>query len=150
MANNFNTSDFLKGAYFSPITVGQHKVTLGKIKITLDTKADGSDASYIVVPMTFSNGRKVDNRFYSIGVKIFCDQIRNQLNDTTDYKKITDFFKTLEDKEVDVWVSKRNYASNDGTPKTTLQYDFVAPVEASNEEPTEEPTEETTEEHPFG
>jgi len=142
MANNFNTSDFLRGAYFSPITVGQHKVTLGKVKIVLDTKENGDDASYILAPMTFVNGRKVDNRFYGIGAKIFCDQLRQQLEDTTDYKKVTEFLKTLEDKEVNMWGSKRTYASPDGTPKTTLQYDFVAPVETTEEEPTEE--------HPFG
>lgn len=142
MANTFNTSEFLRGAYFSPITVGQHKVTLGRVKIVIETKEDSSDASYILVPMTFSNGRKVDTRFYGIGAKIFCDQIRNQLEDTTDYKKLSDFLKTLEEKEVDMWVSKRTYASGDGTPKTTLQYDFIAPVETSDEEPTEE--------HPFG
>ena len=143
MANAFNTSDFLRGAYFSPITVGQHKVTLGKVKTVIDTKEDGSDASYLLVPMTFANGRKVDTRFYSVGAKICCDQLRNQLNDTTDYKKLSDFLKTLEDKEVDMWVSKRTYAAGDGTPKTTLQYDFVAPAEPSTEEP-------ASEEHPFG
>lgn len=142
MANTFNTSDFLKGAYFSPITVGQHKVTLGRVKAILETKEDGSDASYILVPMTFANGRKVDTRFYGVGAKIFCDQIRQQLNDSTDYKKLAEFLKTLEEKEVDMWVSKRTYATTDGVPKTTLQYDFVAPVEASDEEHTEE--------HPFG
>ena len=142
MANTFNTLEFLRGAYFSPITVGQHKVTLGRVKIVIETKEDGSDASYILVPMTFSNGRKVDTRFYGIGAKIFCDPIRNQLEDTTDYKKLSHFRKTLEEKKVDMWVSKRTYASGDGTPKTTLQYDFIAPVETSDEEPTEE--------HPFG
>ena len=141
MANNFNTSEFLRGAYFSPITVGQHKVTLGKVKIVIEAKENGDDASYILCPMTFTNDRKVDTRFYGIGAKIFCDQIRNQLEDTTDYKKLVDFLKTLEGKEVNVWVSKRTYASADGTPKTTLQYDFVAPAESS---------EESTETNPFG
>lgn len=137
MANNFNTAEFLRGAYFSPITVGQHKVTLNKVKTVIENKEDGSDASYLLVTMTFNNGRKVDSRFYGIGAKIFCDQIRQQLNDSTDYKRLPDFLKTLEEKEVDMWVSKRTYASTDGTPKTTLQYDFVAPIEASEEAPTE-------------
>ena len=142
MANNFNAKDFFGGAYFAPITLGEHKVTLGKVKAILENKADGSDASYILAPMTFANGRKIDNRFYGIGAKIFCDQVRQQLEDTTDYKKLVEFLKTLEGKEVNVWVSKRTYASADGTPKTTLQYDFLAPV--AEEEAT------TTEEHPFG
>lgn len=137
--NNFNTAEFLRGAYFSPITVGQHKVKLGKLKTVIDSKEDGSDASYLLVPMTFSNGRKVDTRFYGLGAKICCDQLRQQLEDTTDYKKLSDFLKTLEDKEVDMWVSKRTYASTDGTPKTTLQYDFIAPVEETEEEPTVNP-----------
>lgn len=148
MANAFNTSDFLRGAYFSPITVGQHKVTLGRVKTVIDTKEDGSDASYILAPMTFNNGRTVDARFYGIGAKIFCDQIRQQLDDSTDYKRLPDFLKTLVDKEVDLWVSKRTYADKDGAPKTTLQYDFVAPVETS--ETTSEVAEASTEEHPFG
>ena len=142
MANTFNTSEFLRGAYFSPIALGEHKVTLGKVKIVIEAKDNGDDASYILVPMTFTNGRTVDNRFYGIGAKIFCDQVRNQLNDNTDYKKLTDFLKTLENKEVDMWVSKRTYAAADGTAKTTLQYDFLAPTETA-----EEPT---TEAHPFG
>lgn len=141
MANTFNTSEFLRGAYFSPITVGEHKITLGKIKTVIETKDNGDDASYLLVPMTFSNGRKLDARFYGIGAKIFCDQIRQQTNDSTDYKKLSDFLKALESKEVDLYVSKRTYATADGTSKTTLQYDFVPPVEA---------TEETTaEENPF-
>ncbi len=131
--NNFNTADFLRGAYFSPITVGQHKVTLGKVKTVIDNKEDGSDASYLLVPITFANGRTVDNRFYNIGAKICCDQLRQQLNDSSDYKRLPDFLKTLEGKEVDMWVSKRTYPANDGTPKTTLQYDFVAPAETSEE-----------------
>lgn len=142
MANNFNAKDFFGGAYFAPITLGEHTVTLGRVKTVIETKEDGSDASYILAPMTFANGRKIDNRFYGIGAKIFCDQVRQQLEDATDYKKLVDFLKTLEGKEVKVWVSKRTYAALDGTPKSTLQYDFIAPLEASEEE--------TTEEHPFG
>lgn len=142
MANAFNTKEFFGGAYFAPIALGEHKVTLGRVRAILEDKEDGSDASYILAPMTFNNGRKIDNRFYGIGAKIFCDQIRTQLEDATDYKKLVDFLKTLEGKEVNVWVSKRTYAAADGTPKTTLQYDFVAPAEDS-----EEPA---TEEHPFG
>ena len=141
MANNFNAKDFFGGAYFAPITLGEHSVKLGRVKTVIESKEDGNDASYILAPMTFSNGRKLDNRFYGLGAKIFCDQLRNQLDDTTDYKKLVDFLKTLEDKEVKVWVSKRTYADKDGTPKTTLQYDFVAPVESA---------ESDTEENPFG
>ena len=142
MANNFNAKDFFGGAYFAPIALGEHKVTLGKVRAVIDTKEDGSDASYILAPMTFGNGRKIDNRFYNIGAKIFCDQLRQQLSDTTDYEKVSDFLKTLEDKTVDVWVSKRNFTIADGTPKTTLQYDFIAPMDAVEED--------TTEAKPFG
>ena len=131
MANTFNTSEFLRGAYFSPITVGQHKVTLGRVKIVIETKEDGNDASYILVPMTFSNGRKVDTRFYGLGAKIFCDQVRAQLNDETDYAKLSDFLKALKDKEVYLWVSKRTYTNNAGEVKTTLQYDFLEPETAT-------------------
>lgn len=141
--NNFNAGEFFRSTYFSPITVGQHKVTLGNIKTVIDQKEDGSDASYLLVPMAFPNGRVVETRFYGLGAKIFCDQLRQQTEDVTDYKKLSDFLKTLKDREVDMWVSKRTYAAGDGTPKTTLQYDFVAPREES-----EETT--PTEEHPFG
>ena len=139
MANTFNTADFLRGAYFSPITVGQHKVTLGKVHTVFETKADGTDASYLSTTMTFTNGRQIDVRFYSIGAKIFCDQLRTQLNDTTDYSELKDYLKTLAGKEVDVWVSKRSYATADGTPKTSLQYDFVAPNTPEEDTPTENP-----------
>ena len=142
MANTFNTKEFFGGAYFAPITLGEHKVTLGRVRAVIDTKEDGSDASYILAPMSFSNGRTIDNRFYGIGAKIFCDQLRQQLNDATDYKKLPDYLKTLEGKEVNLWVSKRTYASADGTPKTTLQYDFVAPTESAEET--------TAEVNPFG
>ena len=141
--NNFNTKEFFSSAYFAPITLGEHTVTLGRVRAVIEEN-EGKDSSYILAPMTFSNGRKIDNRFYAIGAKIFCDQIRQQLEDATDYKKLPDFLRTLEGKEIKVWVSKRTYAATDGTPKTTLQYDFVAPVEVA------EDSEETTEENPFG
>lgn len=131
MANNFNTADFLRGAYYSPITVGKHNIKLGKIKRVIDTKENGTDASYLLVPMIFSNGRTVDSRFYGIGAKIFCDQIRQQTEDNSDYDKLVDYLKTLEGKDVAVWVSKRIYTANDGTVKSTLQYDFVEPVEST-------------------
>lgn len=142
--NNFNVGEFFKTTYFAPITVGQHKVTLGNIKTVIDAKEDGTDASYILVPMAFNNGRVVETRFYGLGAKIFCDQMRQQLKDDTDYKKPADFLKALKDREVDMWVSKRTYAATDGTPKTTLQYDFVAPREDESE------TEASTEANPFG
>ena len=138
MANTFNTKDFFGGAYFAPIALGEHKVTLGRVRPILEDTPEGRDASYILAPMTFANGRKIDNRFYGIGAKIFCDQIRQQLEDTTDYKKLVDFLKTLEGKEVNVWVSKRTYAAGDGTPKTTLQYDFLAPA-SEEDAPVENP-----------
>lgn len=144
--NNFNTADFLRGAYYSPITVGKHQITLGKIKRVIDTKEDGTDASYLLVPLIFSNGRTVDNRFYGIGAKIFCDQMRQQIEDNADYDKLTEYLKSLEGKDVSVWISKRIYTANDGTLKSTLQYDFVEPIETTASQEAnvaEEP-------HPFG
>lgn len=134
MANKFNASEFFKGAYYSPIQVGKHTITLGKVKTVLDTKEDGSDASYLLMPMTFNNGRVVDNRFYGLSAKIACDQLRQQLADETDYKKLADFLKTLEGKEVDCFISKRTYPALDGTIKTTLQYDFVEQVTEDDDE----------------
>ena len=146
MANTFNTADFLRGAYYSPITVGKHQITLGKIKRVIDTKEDGTDASYLLVPLIFSNGRTVDNRFYGIGAKIFCDQMRQQIEDNADYDKLTEYLKSLEGKEVNVWISKRIYTANDGTLKSTLQYDFVEPVETT----APQEANDTEEPHPFG
>lgn len=146
MANTFNTADFLRGAYYSPITVGKHQITLGKIKRVIDTKEDGTDASYLLVPLIFSNGRTVDNRFYGIGAKIFCDQMRQQIEDNADYDKLTEYLKSLEGKEVNVWISKRIYTANDGTLKSTLQYDFVEPIEAT----TSSEANDTEEPNPFG
>lgn len=135
MANtNFDVSEFLSNTYYAPITVGQHKVTLGLPKTTIQKKPDGSDASYLSVKMSFPNGRVVEPRFYGLGAKIFCDQLRTQCNDATDYKKPAEFLKTLKDKEVDLWVSKRTYADSDGKEKTTLQYDFVAPKVATDDD----------------
>ena len=127
MANKFNTSEFLKGAYFSPIQVGEHEVTLAKPQIVIDTKENGDDASYLLIPITFSNNRTVDVRFYGIGAKICCDQLRQQLNDLTDYSTLEDFLKTLKNKTVKCYVSKRTYLKDDAL-KSTLQYDFIKPV----------------------
>lgn len=131
MANNttFNTKEFFAGAYFAPIALGKHQVTLGKVKAITDTNDDGSDASYISATILFANGREITPRFYSIGAKIFCDQLRNQLNDETDYKTLNAYLKSLEGKSVNVWVSRRTYTARDGAVKTTLQYDFVEPTE---------------------
>lgn len=134
MANNFSTADFLKGAYYSPIQVGKHEVTLGKPKINIEETESGKDASYLLLPMTFSNGRTVEQRFYNLGAKIACDQLRAQLEDATDYPALTDFLKTLENKTVEVYVSKRTYTDDEDKVKSTLQYDFVKAVEADETE----------------
>ena len=136
MANNFNTADFLRGAYFSPIQVGEHDVVLGRVQTVIETKENGDDASYLLIPVTFSNNRTVDIRFYGIGAKIACDQLRQQLNDLTDYNALSDFLKTLKGKAVKCYVSKRTYMKDDAL-KTTLQYDFVKPeveVEETDDE----------------
>ena len=133
--NNFSTKDFFSGAYFAPLALGKHTVTIGKAKAVVETKDDGSDASYLLLPMTFENDRKIDNRFYGIGAKIACDQIRQQLEDTTDYKNLQTFLKTLEGKTLSVWISRREYVAKDETKRSTLQYDFVEPaVEAEDNE----------------
>jgi hypothetical protein len=131
MANNnsFNTKEFLGGAYFAPIALGEHQVTLGKVKAIIEENDDGNDASYIQANISFANGREITPRFYSIGAKIFCDQLRQQLEDATDYKTLQAYLKSLEGKVVKMWVSKRTYTAKDGAVKTTLQYDFLEPVE---------------------
>lgn len=128
--NNFNTKDFLGGAYFAPIALGAHKVTLGNVRAIIDEDDDGSDASYIVADIVFENDRKISPRFYNIGAKIFCDQLRAQLQDDADYKDISAFLRSLKGKEVTMYVSKRTYTAKDGAVKTTLQYDFTEPNEA--------------------
>ena len=128
--NTFNTKEFFSGAYFAPIALGEHQVTLGRVKAITDTNDDGSDASYISATILFENGREITPRFYSIGAKIFCDQLRQQLEDVTDYKTLPAYLKSLEGKAVKVWVSKRTYTAKDGAVKTTLQYDFTEPTEA--------------------
>ena len=133
-ASNFNTADFLKGAYYAPIKVGKHDVVLTKVKPVFETNDNGEDASYLAVDMKFQNERIVPIRFYGIGSKIALDQIRQQMNDETDYKSINDFLKVLKNANLSVWVSKRTYEAKDGSIKTTLQYDFVEPVSTENEE----------------
>lgn len=131
--NNFNTAEFLGGAYFAPIALGEHQVTLGKVKAIIEQNDDGSDASYIQANISFANGREISPRFYNIGAKIFCDQLRQQLNDTTDYKTLPAYLRSLEGKEVNMWVSKRTYTAKDGAVKTTLQYDFLEPMETAGD-----------------
>lgn len=131
--NNFNTKEFFGGAYFAPIALGVHQVTLGKVRAIEDSNDDGSDASYIIANISFENGREISPRFYSIGAKIFCDQLRQQLEDVSDYKTLGAYLKSLEGKSVKVWVSKRTYTAKDGAVKNTLQYDFVEPAETAGD-----------------
>lgn len=136
MANNtFNTAEFFgsNATYYAPLALGEHTVKIGKAKAVIDIDEQGKDKSYLLLPMVFENNRKIDNRFYGIGAKIACDQIRQQLGDVTDYKNIQAFLKTLEDKELTVYISRREYLANDGTPRSTLQYDFVPPVVATED-----------------
>jgi hypothetical protein len=135
MANNnsFNTKEFFGSAYFAPITLGEHQITLGKVKAIIEENDNGDDASYISATIAFENGREITPRFYNIGAKIFCDQLRSQLDDNNDYKTLTAYLKSLEGKSVKMWVSKRTYTAKDGAVKTTLQYDFLEPTEVSND-----------------
>lgn len=136
--NNFNTKEFFGGAYFAPIALGEHQVTLGKVRPIIEENDDGSDASYILANISFENGREITPRFYNIGAKIFCDQLRTQLEDNTDYKTLPAYLKSLEGKSVKMWVSKRTYSAKDGAVKTTLQYDFLKPDEVDNSTTEEE------------
>lgn len=137
MANNtFNTAEFFgtNTTYFAPLALGEHTVKIGKAEAVIDVDELGKDKSYLLLPMVFENNRKIDNRFYGIGAKIACDQIRQQTGDVTDYKNIQAFLKTLKDKELTVYISRREYLTNDGTPRSTLQYDFVPPVVATEDD----------------
>lgn len=136
--NNFNTKEFLGSAYFAPIALGEHTVILGKVRPVIDENDDGSDASYIVANIAFENGREISPRFYNIGAKIFCDQLRQQTADNNDYKSLDAFLKSLSGKSVKMWVSKRTYTAKDGSVKTTLQYDFTEPDEVAGETTDEE------------
>jgi hypothetical protein len=136
--NNFNTKEFFGGAYFAPIALGEHQVTLGKVRPIIEENDDGSDASYILANISFENGREITPRFYNIGAKIFCDQLRTQLEDNTDYKTLPAYLKSLEGKSVKMWVSKRTYSAKDGAVKTTLQYDFLKPDEVDTNATEEE------------
>lgn len=131
--NNFDFGSFSKQPYYAPIALGAHEVKLINPCIVDDVKDDGTDASYLLITLQFENERKVPNRWYGIGGKIALDQLRNQLEDTTDYKTVKAFVKTLKDKTVKVFVSRREYTANNGTPKSTLQYDFIEPVDSSEE-----------------
>ena len=130
MANNntFNTRDFLNGAFYAPIALGEHEVTLKNVRAVIEEKDDGTDASYILCNTVFENGREVSIRFYGVGAQIFCNQLRAQLQDDADYDALDKFLKTLKGKQVNVYVSKRTYTAKDGTIKSTLQYDFVEPT----------------------
>jgi hypothetical protein len=134
--NNFNTAEFFgtNTTYFAPLALGEHTVKIGKAKAVIEIDETGKDKSYLLLPMVFENNRKIDNRFYGIGAKIACDQIRQQTGDVTDYKNIQAFLKTLEDKELTVYISRREYLTNDGAPRSTLQYDFVPPVVATEDD----------------
>lgn len=136
MANNntFNTKEFFGSAYFAPIALGEHQVTLGKVKPIIEENDNGADTSYISATIVFANGREITPRFYNIGAKIFCDQLRIQLEDTNDYKTLTAYLKSLEGKQVKMWVSKRTYTNKNDEVKSTLQYDFIEPAEDAEEE----------------
>jgi hypothetical protein len=143
MSNNtFNTAEFFGSntTYYPPIALGEHTVKIGKAKAVIEFDELGKDISYLLLPMVFENDRKIDNRFYNVGVKIACDQIRQQLGDETVYKNIQTFLKTLEGKELTVYISRCEYLAKDGTSRTKLQYDFVPPAVA---------TEDTDENDPF-
>lgn len=133
--NNFSTADFFGSntAYYAPLALGEHTVKIGKAETVIDIDELSKDKSYLLLPMVFENERKIDNRFYGIGAKIACDQIRQQLGDATDYKNIQAFLKTLKDKELTVYISRREY-DKDGTIRSTLQYDFVPPVVATEDD----------------
>jgi hypothetical protein len=136
MANNtFNTAEFFGSntTYYAPLALGAHTIKLGKAETVIDVDDNGKDKSYLLLPMVFENNRKIDNRFYGLSAKIACDQLRQQLEDNTDYKNIQAFLKTLKDKEITVYISRREYLANDGTPRSTLQYDFVPPAVATGD-----------------
>ena len=133
MANNFNTAEFFRGAYFAPIELGEHEVELDKAKLVFETDDDGKDKSYLALDIKFANGRVVATRFYGIGAKIALDQIRTQLEDKTDYKTVDTFVKTLKGQVLKCYISKRTYEAN-GKVNTTLQYDFLKPLEEDTDE----------------
>lgn len=132
--NTFNAQEFFEGKFYAPLTLGQHEVTFGNVRAVKEETNDGTQY-YILAPMTFANGRVINNRFYNFGMQIFCNQIRKQFEDVNDYASIKKFLDTLKDKTAKVWISQRTYEAKDGSIKSSYQYDFTAPKE---EEPTDE------------
>ena len=99
--NTFNAQEFFEGKFYAPLTLGQHEVTFGNVRAVKEETNDGTQY-YILAPMTFANGRVINNRFYNFGMQIFCNQIRKQFEDVNDYASIKKFLDTLKDKTAKV------------------------------------------------
>lgn len=126
MAIMFDAKTFLEDKSFPAIQAGEHQVVLGKVQVG----ASEGDGVYIVLPITLNNGRKVDVRFYGVGIQICYNQLRQQTADREVYDSNLAFFHALEGKTVKCYISKRSYTDKNGEDKNTLQYDFVNRVKS--------------------
>lgn len=122
--NTFDAKSFFESALYAPLTLGEHEITFGNVRAIKEATNEGTQY-YILAPMTFANGRVINNRFYSFGMQIFCNQIRKQFEDVNDYASLTKFLANLKGKSAKVWISKRTYTAKDGSIKSTYQYDFT-------------------------
>lgn len=126
--NGFNVADFWNRKSFPKLEEGQYKVVLKDITLVEKVDENGDDASYIKATIHFDNGRVINRCFFREGALIFYSQLRDQLADETIYDTTGDFFKTVEDKELDMWFSKEAYVTKAGTTGVSERYDFTAPV----------------------
>lgn len=115
-----------KEKVYPTLKEGKYQVKLGKI-VAVSQAKDGELTEHIEVPMTFEDGRVNNARWYNKGIYVFCSQLCQQLN-IVEVMDMLKFFKSLENREVTVYVTSSSYTALDGTERPSFQYDFVEPI----------------------
>jgi plasmid replication initiation protein len=133
MANNqvqkstFDVNSFISKTLYRPLVDGEYRVTLGEGKIISDKKKDGTDTAYLLLPLTFDNGRISETRHYNWRMEAIINQLRQQFKDTKDYKNVFEFLKVYENRKATVWVSHSEYIDDTNVVRHGIEFNFTPP-----------------------
>lgn len=129
--STFDVNAFISKTLYRPLVDGEYRVTIGASKIVQDKKKDGTDTAYLLIPLTFDNGRVTETRHYNWRMEAVINQLRQQFEDTKDYENVFEFLEAYENRKVTVWVSHGEYLDDSNTVRHSIEFNFAPPKEAT-------------------
>ena len=117
--------DFFKeGVSLKALNDGEYKATITNITFVDDAKGNGND--YVRVDLQLEDRVLNDNRFDN-GFRIFCSQIKRQLDLEDQNISVPELMKEVVGKEIRVWITNPIVDTQNG-PQVRRNYNYIPPI----------------------